>query len=116
MTDIKHYYAPNGHPLLWYGEIPEGGIVTLENYWKWYRIYLIKKDGTVHDLDWWDYNIKEEFPMWTDHLVHPKLLERIAKHLGACVCPQSIEIAIGRWSLKKLEQYDKWSERTEDYD
>lgn len=79
-------------------------VITVENYIKWYDIYVIQPGGIVFALPWDIINqITQDHPneTWTgDHVFRPLLLEKIAEKLGGVVDPVSMEVVIGRWLLE----------------
>lgn len=94
------YYSDRGIPLLYVGKTFDKPMITLENYDKWYNIFLVMPDGSVKIVDTRDIEIvndKNDFQLWIDHLYHPRLLYLLAKHLDAYTDIRSLEVAAGRW-------------------
>jgi hypothetical protein len=86
-------------------------ILTLENYTKWYEIYVITPDGHVEKVDsdvvlavLGEYNDAQI----SDHVFHPRLLYRVAQELGGEVEERAVEVAAGRWSIEvqNTEEFD----------
>lgn len=103
-------YAPKPGPylsdrgkMLVHQQAYEGTpIVTVENYEKWYSLFLIQPDGTVEKipsqilLDAMTIN-----RWWIDHSFHPSLLLAVAKHYGGEVPDTTLEMVAGRWVLEQ---------------
>lgn len=99
----RNYYSPRGHQLLYVGDPVSVPVITLENYTKWYEIYVISPEGRVEKVDsdlvlavlgeYHDAQI-------CDHVFHPRLLYRIAQELGGEVEERAAEVAAGRWMLE----------------
>lgn len=74
--------------------------VTLENYCKWYGIFVLYPDGRVESID---HGLIGEVAdriggsVMGDHNFHPRLLNELAKELKGIACYRSIEVAGGRW-------------------
>lgn len=104
MTDYRIYVSERGFPLLYIHQPNDVPTLTLENYTKWYEgIYLVHPNGNVTKVESSDVTAVtdgHDDARWVDHLYHPRLLYRLAKHLGAVVCERSHEVAIGRWMLE----------------
>ncbi len=83
-----------------FGDLSDKPIITLENYTKWYNIYVIKTDGTVDKVQ---PEIIEEAHKLNkyygiiDHLYHPNILNKVAELLDAEVDERASEVAAGRW-------------------
>lgn len=101
----KHgrFVSPRGIELMWQtvGDTPT---VTVENYMKWYNIFIINPDETVVAVD--PALIKElsdvaGFPLQVDHTFHPKLLLLIAERIGGEVPYTTLEIVAGRWVIER---------------
>lgn len=88
--NFQTYFSPRGHQLVFIGKPAEVPIVTIENYHKWYSIYLIMPDGSVQPFD---LGIEVEF---IDHTPFPGTLYDFAKKLGYYMDEQSYEMMVGR--------------------
>lgn len=93
------YLSDHYHPLMCNKPSERCPIITVENYEKWYSVYLLHPDGKVeavppevlelvgcYDNGW-----------WYDHVFHPKLLIALAKHYKGWVPDTTLEIVTGRW-------------------
>jgi hypothetical protein len=103
--DIRVYHSNRGFPLLYMGLPLEVPVVTMENYTKWYRIYMVMPDGSVEDVSALIDEVMAQYPdaMMSDHCYHPRLLYRLAEMNKACVDERAIEVAAGRWVIEATE-------------
>lgn len=100
MPEIRTYLSKRGFPLLFVQPPLDVPVLTAENYDKWYELYLVQPDGSVTQVDSTavlDVADKHPDARWVDHLYHPRLLYRLAKHLGAELDERLLEVATGRW-------------------
>ncbi|WP_227493032.1 hypothetical protein [Bacillus paranthracis] len=57
----------------------EKRMLTVEDYCKWYDLFLIEPDGTVQTVEW-----NQHFDRgWRDHCIVPQSFKDMAKELGA---------------------------------
>lgn len=105
----RTYLSPRGHLLLYVGEPIDKPIITLENYTKWYEIYLIKPEGAVEKVDN-DIVLavlgEHRDAQICDHVFHPRLLYRVAQELEGELEERAAEVAAGRWMLEVRETDD----------
>lgn len=105
------YFSERNFPLLYVGEPLDVPVITLENYTKWYEIYMVTSNGQVKKVP---ISIVQEVmekytdALWHDHHIHPRLLYRIAALIGGCVDERAIEVAAGRWMIERIED-DKYN-------
>lgn len=108
------YLSERGMPLLYVGALVEKAVITLENYTKWYRVYMVLPDGQVHAVSTTaieEANEKIPFQGWADHLFHPQLLIQLARDFDAEIDERALECAAGRWMrenpsmVKIIEQH-----------
>jgi hypothetical protein len=100
------YFSDRNIPLVYFGPLLDHPIITVQNYWKWYNIYVIMPDGVIRRIT--DQEIYKATDGYTnawyiDHYFHPRLLTELAKMLNGKVCPQSLEMAAGRWVMEQVE-------------
>lgn len=92
--------SERGHPLM-HQEMVGVPVVTVENYEKWYSIYVIMPDGKVEAIPT---NVVLEIMgdngWWIDHRWHPSLLLALAKHYNGEVPTTTLEVVAGRWILE----------------
>ena len=104
------YFSDRGIPLVDCNGARSRPTITVENYVKWYGLYLIHVDGRVEGIhpdiiD--DVARLDPDALHGDHKFSPRLMYRLAKHLKARVCDQSLEIIAGRWILEYDGCYDE---------
>ena len=82
-------------------------IITVENYIKWYHIFVIWPDGNVTKAS---FDIIEQInnhstkTLICDHLFHPLLIEKYAEITDSLVDEVSLATITGRWMF---EYYNK---------
>jgi hypothetical protein len=102
------YLSERGMPLLYVGQTLDKPVITLENYTKWYRIYLVTPSGEVQSVlisEIEAANDKLKTQGWVDHLFHPQLLIQLARDLVAYTDERALECAGGRW-LREHSGYE----------
>ena len=106
MTEFKTYYSDRNIPLVYNGFLPrERAIITVENYLKWYKLYLLHPNGDVEAVD---------FPVmdgiagspYIDHVPNPDHVAAWANLEGYTISDQSYEMMIGRWVYEAKEGAD----------
>lgn len=100
------YITERGHPLLYMGEPLEGqSILTVENYSKWYSLYLIHHRGTFEPIDFgWltaTSNSNCDDPRvstpYIDHCPNPWVVQRLAEDMNWHLHEEALDMIIGRW-------------------
>lgn len=107
------YLSDREMPLLYMGEPLDKPVITLENYTKWYRIFMVLPTGEVETIDSdavLATNDKLLVQGWLDHLYHPQLLIRLGKDLNAYTDERALECAGGRW-LRENDNLDHLVQR-----
>jgi hypothetical protein len=100
------HFSKRGMPLVFHGEPPECGVVTVENYCKWYGLYVVKPNSAVKHVPFPDdYAETGETPC-ADHVPNPRTVCRWVEKNGYIVCEQSLEMMIGRWEREVGDRYD----------
>jgi hypothetical protein len=99
--DVRRLVSERGFELVEQG-VYDTPVITVENYQKWYNLYVIQPTGEVEILD--PGLITEVIGeineiLVIDHTFHPKLLLLLAKKLGAEVPSTTMEMVAGRWVL-----------------
>ena len=91
------HLSDRGIPLIYVGPIPSDyGILTVENYSKWYAVYVVNLDGTVVPID---------VDLW-GHLVPIEDIAKLVERTGCRWDISSLEIIIGRWEFEHKNAYD----------
>lgn len=81
--------------------------ITVENYCKWYDIYVIYPDGSIVTASWTKMREIEESSGRTligDHIFHPLLLSEYANIIDGSVDEVSEEVVTGRWIFEHYEK------------
>jgi hypothetical protein len=83
------YVSDRGLPLVLHG-IAGVSTLTVENYLKWYCLYLVHSDGSVEPV---------QFPRESPdpHVPYPAAVEALAEENGWEICAESMEMIIGRY-------------------
>jgi hypothetical protein len=89
----KLYFSERGLPL-----------ITVENYCKWYSMYLLHPDGTVAKVP----AELENNDLFCDHVWHPSSFVKTAKEHGWLYDEKAMEMIGGRWQHEIQEE--KWSD------
>lgn len=106
---VVRFKSERGHELLWQEplDIP---VVTLENYEKWYSIYVLHPDGTVEKVsvddifEALDRAAVGRGSVWVDHYYHPELLKEVARMYNGEVHQTTLELAMGRWVINVVNR------------
>lgn len=80
--------------------------VTMENYCKWYGVFILHADGSVTQVpieDIVEILDKAEGILMIDHCYHPQLLHEIAKKIGGVADSLSLEVTAGRWVIEIMD-------------
>jgi len=113
LYDEPIYFSERGIPLItqWFEDDVEAfnPILTLENYEKWYSMYIIYPNGKVEQVS---PSLDDTYDTWMGHAVYPSYFHLVAKRLGctydnrtfALVCERFVEDVLeGNWT--SLHQY-----------
>ena len=101
--DRQTYFSEHGIPLVYEQVGHTTEILTVENYIKWYSIYLIRTNGVVHRVDESNFNQSFEGTAWNDHAPTPAYCEWLAGQLGAKWDSCSLDMVVGRWLSDTFE-------------
>ncbi len=97
--------SERGIPLV-LQELPQKPTLTIENYQKWYDIYLVMPDGkTMPYRDYDDIEARFRETTWGDHVINPDFFRAIALLRGFDIDERSFEIVVGRWHIEYLGKY-----------
>jgi hypothetical protein len=107
------FYSERGMPLvtqslylLEYNEESKG-MITVENYDKWYHMYIIRPDGKVEKVDWKDYVESRVGLTWIDHVISPECFHLTAKKLGLEYDDMTFAMVCERFVSDYLEDWTK---------
>lgn len=108
---VKHFYSDRGIPLVAWRDSEWGSpkipIVTVENYCKWYSLYVIYQDESVGKFpyEFLEKAAKPNETIMSDHVFNPAIVQRAAEAAGYELCTESLEMIIGRWEREVRETY-----------
>jgi len=101
------YLSERGHTLVYWSPPSEVPVLTVENYVKWYGLYLVHPDGRVEWL---------AFPEWgpdgrsgfVDHVPNPVACQQLAAKRGWVWDENSLDMIWGRWrrEVEGVPEYD----------
>lgn len=104
---MRTYLSNRDMPLLYVGDQPQVPVLTVENYCKWYKLFLVHPDGSVEPVP---------FPMdceqtggtgFVDHVPHPRAFVEEAHRRDAMPHAAALEMITGRWVLEVRD--DDWA-------
>jgi len=102
-------FSPRGMPLVYCEPPCKQPVLTVENYLKWYELFLVLPDGSVQAID---FPYAEEFCQGEspchDHVPNPRVVMRAAVKYGWMIDRCGLEMIIGRWELERFNS--PWSE------
>ncbi len=102
MDNVIIYYSENGHPLSYWGVPPKGEMIVAELYMKWYTLHIIKPDGTVEPLCYYEFeenpNLPKGISCESNHVPNPLAVQAYADWKGIQICTEGMELMIGRWA------------------
>jgi hypothetical protein len=92
-------------PLVWIvPPLPGEVVLTVENYCKWYSLYLIHEDGRVEKIPFPDQGWAQSGESaYADHVPNPTVVQRFAERKGYLLDTQAFEMIIGRWELEYVD-------------
>ncbi len=99
--------SDRGIPLV-LQDVPQNDTLTVENYGKWYDLYLVTSNGLIIKYGYESYvDIVNMFPgtIWGDHVINPDFVCMLAEHKGFDVDERSYEIIVGRWVIEHEGKY-----------
>lgn len=98
----QQWFSKRGFPLVHVGPPPRRGLLTCENYCKWYNLHVIHTDGAVQEVHF------PESPLdsppgesaYVDHVPNPNAVVKMANRLGLQIDEQALEMIAGRWFIE----------------
>jgi hypothetical protein len=96
------HFSERGHALVWAKTPLDIPILTVENYLKWYELYLIQPDGSITTIPFEELEPyeKDDGPVMGDHVFNPRVVQRMAHAQDYHLDTQAFEMLIGRWELE----------------
>lgn len=106
--------SSRGFLLVYQGRPKTMSVVTVENYLKWYELYVVHPDGRCEAAPFPDDNLIVDQSPCMDHVPNPNYVVLWANRQGYAVDSRSIEIIAGRWfqeakQLVLLQDNDEYS-------
>lgn len=107
---VRHYYSPRGYELVYCGDRPQTATLTVENYCKWYEMWLLYPDGSLETVYFSrldllctrETSLRGESP-YVDHAPNPTVVARLAQLHSWHIDEQSYEMIVGRWELESKD-------------
>lgn len=100
MTPV-YYVSERGHPLLYWRSSDHPltkPVLTLENYLKWYSLYVIYPDDRVEEVDYALYDgLMSPGTDWYDHVPNPQLLQRLCDKMDWGLDDTAEEVCLARY-------------------
>lgn len=95
------YVSPRDLPLVFQDEPGDRPILTVENYVKWYTLYVVHPDGRVREADMTE---EDGFrSAWRDHVPHPAACHAYARLKGWEWDENSLDMVYGRYAREVTE-------------
>jgi hypothetical protein len=103
------HFSDRGLPLVYVDPAPpERGVVTVENYLKWYSLYVVQPGGNVVKLEdlpraWEVSDILEHaatHSCFGDHVWHPGFVREWVQKLDLDLDERAFEMIAGRWATE----------------
>ena len=107
-SSYRIYWSRRPAPLVFTGDEGAGEgrdvpVLTVENFAKWYGLYLVHPDGRVEEIDFGvleDAARKLGVSPYVDHVPRPEVVEATASARGWILDEASREVIVGRWRLE----------------
>ena len=95
MSNYTTYFSDRGIPLVFNRVLDSTGtpVLTVENYLKWYTLYLINPDASVVSICFPDNG-------YCDHVPYPSAVEILAEENGWYLCEESMAMIVGRYYME----------------
>lgn len=107
--NIQIHKSPRGMPLMWMLAPGVKPTLTVENYLKWYELFLLHPNGEIESvpfskLDDPAFCYSDE-SAYCDHVPNPAAVYRYAEANDYHLDDQAFEMIVGRWELEYHENY-----------
>lgn len=108
------YVSERNIPLLFQGLPVKESVLTVENYLKWYRLYLVLPSGNVEPVpfDLMEVMVRkdptintDESAPYCDHVPNPIWVARYCELLNFRLHSRSLEVMVGRWTLEVKDSF-----------
>lgn len=93
-------FSPRRELWTWEGmpdEVHLAPVLTVENYTKWYVLYLVYPDDRTEQVSFGQLNGFTDKSPYTDHAPNPVAVEHLAAARGWNIAERAMECMIGRW-------------------
>lgn len=98
------YLSDRKLPLVFTGVAELRPVLTVENYCKWYTLWLVGTDGSVTEVEFPDPpGFQDSY--CHDHVPNPEAVALFANQQDYDVDDQSMEMIIGRWEREAKGNY-----------
>jgi len=108
-TEYTTHMSNRDIPLVYIKNNNARKVLTVENYCKWYSLYLVLPDGEVTEVsatsDAYEAAYNQAGGTTYDHVFYPTFVLKLAEQLDAYLDPQSFEVIVGRYRTEVLEDY-----------
>lgn len=104
ISGVTNYYSERSVPLVLNKKVSIPTL-TVENYCKWYNLYLVKPCGSVTPITFGDLDEGSGMHAGTDHVFYPPAVQEYAKRNGYYIDECSFEMIVGRYETEKLGNY-----------
>ena len=105
---MKTYLSNRDLPLICTQKEIAQPTLTVENYVKWYNLYLVMTDGTVEEVSIdliKQFEIEFNLILLHNHCFNPLAIEKFADWCGWLLDDVSYEVIVGRWVIEVEENY-----------
>ena len=109
---MSTYYSDRGLPLVYTGGLLDEPVLTVENYMKWYNLFLVLPTGEVRPLTQEEYDdiacvvLRDESSVG-DHVWNPKAVILAMKGKGWRIDRSALEMITGRWYIEHVNVLDR---------
>ena len=104
ISGVTNYYSERSVPLVLNKKVSIPTL-TVENYCKWYNLYLVKPCGSVTPITFGDLDEGSGMHAGTDHVFYPPAVQEYAKRNGYYIDECSFEMIVGRYETERLGNY-----------
>lgn len=102
------YFGERGFPLMWrQAPIKDKAILTVEQYDKWYNLYLIYPDKQILAVEsntviWMQAMEEFEGVSVLNHCFNPEFIDLLIKKANVEMDPLAYELIVGRWTIEVI--------------
>lgn len=85
--------------------LPKVPTLTVEQYLKWYKLYLVQPDGQVLPVEYDALDVAG-LEGYVDHVPNPQNVIQLAQRMNWEIDDLALELIIGRWHWEVLCDYE----------